>query len=544
MSTSKNFEVFSFNTAKSPQANTERQHYLNSIKIVDFKSGSSTTFIDSLLNSIQTGTLESLEEVMSLVANFKESGDYISDLNTMNTDNNNILDVFEYLNSLTEFPDDLIDRICETMGLAMLSDINRTEYVQKWDSLWNNLIVNIFSPTSFKFRMGLLHAIQAFKIVMSLFQEKVQTINEIQKLLKSVVIVPNGLLPIHVDRLDPGDNSGQNLNEIHIGWKTKIDLIQSAIIEIKTNQKKYRNLAHEVNTNLDWEIDSEGRPIINPEDLPSVIDFLYLSPERFTELNDITKDFLVDMGIDSSISNKYDDLIFTLSEESNNLYQKVFNPSYASKKGVLEGGAFFSLDDIYSQTSDPAEIGGPIINPYKPCKVAPLGISDYRRVEAIWSRYEPGEIAHIENLLDGEYKDRETRHLRSMEETYTVETIKEKGSYPRFANYRKICFTKEASKIVQNDFEAKLDTYVKGNYGTVNFGVSGGLSFSQSSSNSEMEASQYAREVIDRSVNRLIERTGKRTIRIVEEFEEKNTHKLDNINGGQHKVGVLGGLIK
>ena len=539
MPTNTTFEVFGFNTSKSPEKHSDEAHYMHSIKINHFKDRISTEFIDNIIELLAPRTMESLDAASEAIEDFKRSTSYLPSKETINASVNNVLGLYEYLNTLSTYPTDIVSQIVTRLGLTTLSDITRTEFIQKWDKLWNNLIVDLFSPISMSHRTHLINSIQALKTVRAIHDNRVGNITKLKKMIKAIPMLPDGIAPIHIEEHDSSTDEGESQYELHQAYKAKIEALRTAILDVIVNENKYRSLAIEVDTNMDWETDSEGHPVITPDSLPEMIDIFHLNTSRFAELQTATRTQLTALGFSNEVGRTYKKVKDGINDEIANLMLKVFNPSYAAKKGVIEGGVMFSVGDVFN---DPMEGPGEVV-PFPgfdtPCRVKPLGISDYRRVEAIWSKYEPGEIAHIENLLKGEYKDRETRHLRSTEETYTIETVKENEVIRDLQTTERFALQKEASKIVQKDFEAKLDTYVKGNYGAVSFGISGGVSFSQSTTNSQMESSQYAKDVIDRSINRILERTREeRTIKILEEYEEKNIHKLDNVAGTEHVVGV------
>jgi hypothetical protein len=538
MPTNATFEVFGFNTSKSPEKHSEEAYYMHSIKINHFKDSDSTEFIANIIELLAPKTIESLEDAKEAIEGFKGSSSYFRDKNAINSSTNNVLNLFDYFSTLSSYPSDIVSQIVTRLGLTSLADILRAEFIAKWDKIWDNLIVDLFSPISMSHRAYLIHAIQTLKIVRAVHDNKVGNLLKLKKMIKAIPVLPEGIVPIHIEDRDSSSGETENLEEIHQAYLDRIDALKVAMLEVVANEKKYRYLASQVNTNVNWETDSEGHPTLTPDLLPELVEVFHLNTARFAELTTESRTQLTDLGLGNDVGRTYEKVKKVVSSEISSLLLKVYNPSFAAKKGVIEGGVMFALDDIFAEPMGPGEVG-PIEPFWKPCRVKPLGISDYRKVEAIWSKYEAGEIAHIENLLKGEYKDRETRHLRSSEETYTLETVKENEVIRDLQTTERFALQKEASKIVQNDFEAKLDAYVKGSYGTVSFGISGGISFSQSTTNSQMEASQYAKDVIDRSVNRILERTREeRTIKILEEYEEKNTHKLDNVAGSQHVVGV------
>lgn len=546
MATQSNFEVFGFNTSKNPEKHSEELLSDHVVSINHFATESkSTPFIDSLLEVLKPKTIDSLNSTKLIIEEFRMNANYISSTEILNREYNNILILHSTLSSLNEMNIEIRETTLHTLQIGSYDEL--LSFSNKWDILWDNLISEIISPKDIELRRAYINAIKTFKIAKYILRNQITSIRVLKNLLKNIPVIPNGILPLPKKNNQPvlnntnAGNSIENYNDI----LSEISNIKTAIDDLKTLESKYKRLAHENQKNLKVDIDSEGHVITSSSDTFTSIDFINLNSERFNELTSENQDTLNKYSLNVDMGITFQNAIIKLTSKLASLNEELYKPKYASKKGIIEGGVLFGIDDWQSYPADLGDIITPLDFPNwlepmgAPCRVKPIGISDYRKVEANWKRYEAGEIAHIENLLKGEYKDRETRHLRSTEETYTLETVKESEVIRDLQTTERFALQKEASKIVQQDFNAKVDAYVKGNYGTVSFGVSGGVSFNQSSSTSKAEASQYAKDVIDRSINRILERTREeRTVKILEEFEEKNVHKLDNIAGQGHIVGV------
>lgn len=76
-------------------------------------------------------------------------------------------------------------------------------------------------------------------------------------------------------------------------------------------------------------------------------------------------------------------------------------------------------------------------------------------------------------------------------------------------------------------------------YGPVSVTAHADFALSQSSSESSKTASTFAKQVTERSVSRIMQRTREeRTRRTLERFEEKNEHGFDNKSGPGHVIGI------
>lgn len=173
------------------------------------------------------------------------------------------------------------------------------------------------------------------------------------------------------------------------------------------------------------------------------------------------------------------------------------------------------------------------------CRVKPIGIADLRRVEQELHCNEPGEIAHIENVMQGESRIRETRRLRRTEETLITSEERETTDERDTQTTDRFEMERESSKEVEKSVEFDLGTTIAGSYGPVKVEVSSNLATLNSTTESAKTASKYARDITERALKRVVEKVREeRTTKTVAEFEEKNHHSLVNTAGDRHVVGL------
>lgn len=172
-------------------------------------------------------------------------------------------------------------------------------------------------------------------------------------------------------------------------------------------------------------------------------------------------------------------------------------------------------------------------------KVRPVGIGDLLVVkETIW-KYELGEVAHIENVLQSESKQRVHRRLDRTEQTIFSETETTKQSERDLQTTERFELQTEVQKTLQKESEIGLGLEVSGGYGPVKVTASADYATSTSQTDSASTASSFAQEIVDRSVESLTERIKESlTTTIINEIEETNTHGFDNTNGTGHVCGV------
>src|SRR6185295_13851347 len=154
-------------------------------------------------------------------------------------------------------------------------------------------------------------------------------------------------------------------------------------------------------------------------------------------------------------------------------------------------------------------------------RIRPLGIGDLKVVKQTLLAYVAGEVAHIENVLKGESKERKHRVLDRTEDILTVteetneETTKDTQTTERFE------LKKESEKTIQEQMSVQAGVTVSGSYGMVTFSAHGDFAYSTASTESNKTASNFAKEVVDKSVTKIQKRTKtERTTKTLHEVEE------------------------
>lgn len=171
----------------------------------------------------------------------------------------------------------------------------------------------------------------------------------------------------------------------------------------------------------------------------------------------------------------------------------------------------------------------------------PLGVGDLLVVRQEVKGYEEGELAHIENVMASESKTRRHSRFRETEEIEIVETERTEESEKDLQTTERFELQKESQKTVENQMSLEAGLGVSASYGPVSVTAHADFALSQSSSESNRTASTFAKQVTERSVARIKERTRtERTRRTLERFKETNEHGFDNAEpGAQHVIGVF-----
>jgi hypothetical protein len=172
--------------------------------------------------------------------------------------------------------------------------------------------------------------------------------------------------------------------------------------------------------------------------------------------------------------------------------------------------------------------------------VAPAGVADLLVVKQQLVRYEAADVAHIENVLKGEKKEREHTTRRETEEFSLVETETTTTQERELESTSRFEMSRETSTTIKEDAALKAGLTLSGKYGpTVEFSASAEGSMSRSKEEATKSAANFSQDVTERSANKVTERVLNRSsLRVTNEVIEKNTHTLDNIGGTGHISGV------
>ncbi len=169
------------------------------------------------------------------------------------------------------------------------------------------------------------------------------------------------------------------------------------------------------------------------------------------------------------------------------------------------------------------------------------GIYDLKVVRQKLKKYERGEVAHIENVLKGESKERTHRRKTATETTLFTETERTEETEQDLQSTERFELQSEATKTTHQDVHLEGGLQVTASYGpAVQVSANAGFALNHSKDESSRQASNYARDVTARSVKRIQERVKEqRTIRTLSEVEETNTHGVENTGkGAEHVVGI------
>lgn len=164
-----------------------------------------------------------------------------------------------------------------------------------------------------------------------------------------------------------------------------------------------------------------------------------------------------------------------------------------------------------------------------------LGIADYLKVEQSTHAYVPGEVAHIENIMAREYREKSTRRTTRTEDTVTTSSESEREQLTDTTTATRFDMQTEIAKMMAETTDAS--TSASSSFGGVSMGAS--FAHNRSKDESSRTAVTQAKDITERALDRLVSKVKEERVRkVVEEFEENNIHGFDNRKGDKNVVGV------
>jgi len=368
-----------------------------------------------------------------------------------------------------------------------------------------------------------------------------------QQILDARINIPSGILPV--------PSSEQSLLEQR---KNELEKKRKASQEIK---KKIGKSVHLLNSNKSaigeivgtFEKVDVGRMSNNPG--------FRLSKETSANISSATKDVLKNNGIEISEIDVAKSV--TLLEKSNaavanELYRNMNQGRTVMKLGSVlvpadhvspdSGAGVWGQDDTLMTlgTCPPANLGvnpdgdGSPTIPTSVGQARILGIADLMIVEQKLSRYELGEIAHIENVLKTESRKRELRNSKTTEETVVSETETTETKEKDLATTDRYELQTESQNVITDN--ASMDAGLTINEHGPSVDVSSNMDVANSTSTQESHqtASTFGREITARATNRIEQRQlQRRTMRTKEETVEINKHDFDNTGADAENISGI-----
>lgn len=158
------------------------------------------------------------------------------------------------------------------------------------------------------------------------------------------------------------------------------------------------------------------------------------------------------------------------------------------------------------------------------------GIGDLLLIRQKLKGYRLAEIAHVENVLKGEKRDRNHRRLNRITEDFFTASETEKTKERDLETTERNELQSQISNTATTELGLNLGVQVSGSYGpTVSFDSQLDSSFSTTVQETQQKAVDFSRSISEKASEKIRELTKReRRSTSLEEVEEINSHKFEN----------------
>jgi hypothetical protein len=169
-----------------------------------------------------------------------------------------------------------------------------------------------------------------------------------------------------------------------------------------------------------------------------------------------------------------------------------------------------------------------------------LGIADYKKVVAEVCCYDAGEVAHIENVMAREIREKVTTKTHKSEITTTETTETETEKLTDSTSTSRFEMQSEIAKMLQEQKSFTAHADVQATYGVVSLDAGAAYASNTSKEESNRQAVTQAKELTQRAMERIVSRVkNEKTVKITDEFVEENKHGFDNTSSSENVSGVF-----
>jgi hypothetical protein len=191
-------------------------------------------------------------------------------------------------------------------------------------------------------------------------------------------------------------------------------------------------------------------------------------------------------------------------------------------------------------TLNPGILGPEIFGALMLPRFGKLGLGELMVVRQNLKAYAALDVAHIENILQGESKEREHRRKRLTEETFFTESETEVEEERDTQTSERFELRSEVQEEVKETFKFDAGVKVTAKLGPfVELEADARFGYENAKTEGRKKATQYSRETTERASTRFAERVlERRERRLVEEVEELNRHAIDATSAGRNITGI------
>lgn len=477
-----------------------------------------------------------------------------------------IIDDYLRANRKNSVKAELVTVIEEALGVASLAAyIGDSAYAPRRARLWDNIFVQAILGENAALRTELLRCARILELIEWLEDADplLDTGAGIWEGYMATVLLPEDVFPLALEPLPdepetrvPDD--GTELKEARERLKDLNDAYDEVKSLYSLQTLAYRATRHEIIPDetviSPTKIITHDPLILHPElarslspEAKALFAFPFsLEPEKLAALlGDVE---ITELEAEPELAYVYMPYVHERYLKEVRRLGQIVNGARGTSYVVRTGGSLVRVDNecaVASVSKPCAPYEGSTI-PTGSGHIKPIGIAELKVVQSQLLKYEPGEVAHVENVLKGEEKSRTFRNLERSETTFLTEQESTKEVSRETQTTERFELQKETSNVIQQDQAQQFGVSASAAYGPVR--VSGYYDSASSTSQAEADsmATNYAKEVMERALERVVERVrAQRTTTTIVEHEDTTLHALKNSGEGAENIaGVYRWLDK
>jgi hypothetical protein len=346
----------------------------------------------------------------------------------------------------------------------------------------------------------------------------------VRRILKSTILLPSELFPIPNRNKELYKKNEEAKKERKKIIENRKNEINNTVEKLRINNEAIEELSSAYSKHL-FDIKT------TPQPGGSRTSLALIPPDKFNLLSSETKNVVLkNIGIkENEVDVAYS--IKTLEAQNKNLSSKM-NLEFNFDNSAPENDVAIAvektcgacrviiIDDVKKENNFTGQTAG---------KVNKIEDQNLMIVRQKLLKYEAGEIAHIENVLEGERKSKSHRKLHRVEKTVFEESEKSEEVENELQTTDRFELQTQTSETISQDTSMEAGVTVTGSYGPVKVEAHGNYTSNNASEESRNSAMTYGKDVVSRSVSKINERVLNRRSRTdITEVEVINKHKIDN----------------
>ncbi|PCI94512.1 MAG: hypothetical protein COB15_14045 [Flavobacteriales bacterium] len=522
-------EIFRFSIIRNPQIISKEKVKTSVIHLIDQEDGIYPLFTK----------LKAVEKIREKIVSTAKNGLRTGGLLQRKTLVNSTIGKFsEWLSTQKKLNSKTItqeaERLFGSLNKFVASEKFKLEKFKISDSI---IVVSIVKPDQNGLRSELMRARRIVFLLESLAKPENAnlTTKGIREILNATILLPNDLFPIPDENAELREKNIKAHDQRKEKIQNRIDKINVSSEKLRANSEAIDELT-ELHSKHLFEINN--KPLTNRND---AISLTFLPANKVNKLSVTTKKALNNLSIhDTMVDVPF--VVAALESENTRISKKIdfsigdneaFNP--ADVAVIVEKTCGACEIAIVDEVKKPNNFTGQTKG-----KVNQIGAQDLMMVRQSLLMYEPGEIAHIENVLKGESKSKTHRKLHRIEETVFEETEQSEEVENELETTDRFELQSETSKTIAQDKSIEAGVTVTAKYGPTKIEAFGNYASSTATEESRNSSSSYAKDVVSRSLKNLKERVLKRRSKTqINEVEIINKHKIDNTNDNAENIAGI-----